>query len=67
MSCRPEVHDTYVKEREEGNARMAWGVAEVPSWYRNAHGRVTQNWPYDLLAFWQRTRHPDLSDYVLEA
>ncbi|HVB92471.1 MAG TPA: NAD(P)/FAD-dependent oxidoreductase [Acidimicrobiales bacterium] len=65
MSCRSEVHDRYGAEMEAGNALMAWGVADVPTWYRNANGRVTQNWPFDLHSYWDRTRAPDLADYEL--
>ena len=65
MSCRRDVHERYGQEMEEGNARMVWGVADVPTWYRNKHGRVTQNWPFDLHTYWARTREPDLADYEL--
>jgi 4-hydroxyacetophenone monooxygenase len=65
MSCRRDVHERYGRDMEEGNARMVWGVADVPTWYRNAHGRVTQNWPFDLHTYWDRTREPDLADYEL--
>jgi 4-hydroxyacetophenone monooxygenase len=65
MSCRRDVHERYGREMEEGNAQMVWGVADVPTWYRNAHGRVTQNWPFDLYTYWSRTREPDLADYEL--
>jgi 4-hydroxyacetophenone monooxygenase len=65
MSCRRDVHERYGREMEEGNARMVWGVADVPTWYRNARGRVTQNWPFDLHTYWDRTRVPDLADYEL--
>ncbi len=65
MSCRRDVHERYGREMQEGNARMVWGVADVPTWYRNAHGRVTQNWPFDLHTYWSRTREPDLADYEL--
>jgi 4-hydroxyacetophenone monooxygenase len=63
MSCRRDVHERYDREMQEGNARMVWGVADVPTWYRNARGRVTQNWPFDLYTYWSRTREPDLADY----
>ena len=36
MSCRRDVHERYGREMEEGNATMVWGVADVPTWYRNA-------------------------------
>jgi 4-hydroxyacetophenone monooxygenase len=65
MSCRRDVHERYGREMEDGNARMVWGVADVPTWYRNARGRVTQNWPFDLHMYWDRTREPDLADYEL--
>jgi 4-hydroxyacetophenone monooxygenase len=63
MDCRTDVHDRYNVEVDAGNRQMAWGVAEVPSWYRNEKGRVTQNWPFSLLEYWERTRRPDLADY----
>ncbi len=65
MSCRRDVHERYGREMEEENARMVWGVADVPTWYRNARGRVTQNWPLDLHSYWARTLEPDLADYEL--
>jgi 4-hydroxyacetophenone monooxygenase len=65
MSCRRDVHERYGREMEEANAKMVWGVADVPTWYRNKHGRVTQNWPLDLHTYWSRTLHPDLADYEL--
>jgi 4-hydroxyacetophenone monooxygenase len=65
MSVRREVHERYGREMEDGNAKMVWGVAHVPTWYRNKHGRVTQNWPFDLHSYWARTLEPDLADYEL--
>jgi 4-hydroxyacetophenone monooxygenase len=65
MDCRLDVHDRYNEEIDAGNLEMAWGVAKVPSWYRNAKGRVTQNWPFSLWDYWNRTRVPDLKDYEL--
>ena len=45
---------------------MAWGASTVNSWYKNAAGRVAQNWPFSLLEYWQRrTREPDPDDYLL--
>jgi 4-hydroxyacetophenone monooxygenase len=62
LDCRPEVYQAYNEEMDAGNARMAWGASDVNSWYKNAAGRVTQNWPFSLLEFWQRTRRPDPAD-----
>jgi 4-hydroxyacetophenone monooxygenase len=65
LDCRLDAFDTYNRRIDEGNARMAWGVSGVNSWYKNADGRVTQNWPFSLLEFWEQTRHPDLADFEL--
>ena len=46
-------------------ALMAWGWSDVNSWYKNESGRVTQNWPFTLLEYWQRTLAPDPDDYIV--
>jgi 4-hydroxyacetophenone monooxygenase len=65
MDCRREVHDAYNDRIDAANRQMVWGAAEVNSWYRNAKGRVAQNWPFSLLEYWHQTRHPNPDDYVL--
>ena len=65
LDCRPDVFEHYNRLIDEGNRQMAWGAATVNSWYKNATGRVSQNWPFSLLEFWQRTRQPDPADYQL--
>jgi 4-hydroxyacetophenone monooxygenase len=64
LDVRPDVHDAYNAAVDEGNAAMAWGVASVNSWYRSRSGRISQNWPFSLVDFWQRTQGPDPDDYV---
>ncbi|MEY2403813.1 MAG: 4-hydroxyacetophenone monooxygenase, partial [Acidimicrobiaceae bacterium] len=65
IDCRREVHDAYNAAVDEGNGQMAWGAVTVNTWYRNAGGRIAQNWPFSLLEYWQRTRELDLADYEL--
>jgi len=65
MDCRPEAHDRYNAWIDEGNALRAWGYSTVSSWYKNATGRSSQNWPYSILDFWERTRRLDPADYEL--
>jgi len=65
VNVRQEVHDQYNKRIDAGNRQMAWGVSGVNTWYKNASGRITQNWPFTLREFWQQTRTPDPSDYDL--
>jgi 4-hydroxyacetophenone monooxygenase len=65
LDCRPEVLEAYGEWVDAANSQMAWGASDVNSWYKNAAGRVTQNWPSSLLEFWTRTRAPDPADYTL--
>ncbi len=63
MDCKKNVHDAYNARIDSGNERMAWGSPHVSSWYKNKKGRVTQNWPFTLLEFWDQTRAPNPEDY----
>jgi len=63
LDCRRDVHDAYNAQVDAANLEMAWGAANVPTWYKNDKGRVTQNWPYPLVEFWRRTRTPNPADY----
>ena len=64
LDIRRDVHDAFNEQVDAENMQMAWGVSTVNSWYKNANGRVAQNWPFSLLEYWQRTRAPDPDDYV---
>lgn len=63
LDCKQGVHDAYNESIDEGNLNMAWGAPNVRSWYKNADGRVTQNWPFTLREFWEQTRAPRASDF----
>jgi 4-hydroxyacetophenone monooxygenase len=63
LVCKAEVHDAYNVAVDAENLRMVWGVADVNSWYKNAKGRVAQNWPFPLVEYWKRTRAVDPADY----
>jgi 4-hydroxyacetophenone monooxygenase len=65
VDVRREVHDRFNEEVDRANELMAWGASDVNSWYKNASGRVSQNWPFTLLEYWQRTLRPDPDEYVL--
>ena len=57
----PEAVDAWRNFVDLGNDQMAWGVSSVPSWYRSASGRITQNWPESLLVYFDMTRDLDES------
>ncbi len=65
LDVRPEAHDAFNERVDAGNRAMAWGATWVDSWYKNRTGRVSQNWPFTLLEYWQLTRRPDPSEYDL--
>ena len=64
LEVRRDVHDAFNERVDAENARMSWGASDVPSWYKNEHGHVAQNWPFTLLEYWQRTLAPDPGDYT---
>lgn len=64
LEVLPEVHDAYNARVDAENARMAWGAPQVASWYKNEKGRVSQNWPFALVDYWDATRAPDPDDYL---
>jgi len=65
LDCRRDVHDAFNARVDDGNRGMAWGVSRVNSWYKSETGRISQNWPFTLLEYWQRTRRVDPADYDL--
>jgi len=65
LSVRPEVAAAFAAEVDEGNARRAWGATGVPTWYRSASGRISQNWPFRLADYWARTRLVDPGELLL--
>lgn len=63
LDVRQEACDAYNAWINDGNAQMSWGQSSVNTWYKNARGKITQNWPFTLLEFWLQTREADPSDY----
>jgi 4-hydroxyacetophenone monooxygenase len=64
MDVLSDVHDAYNERIGAANLQRTWGVSKVNSWYKNDKGRVTQNWPFNLIEYWQQTRKPNPDDYV---
>jgi 4-hydroxyacetophenone monooxygenase len=63
LDVRKDVHDEFNELVDAENKRMAWGWSDVNSWYKNANGRVAQNWPFTLLEYWKRTLEPNPDDF----
>jgi 4-hydroxyacetophenone monooxygenase len=65
LEVRRDVHDAFNVEVDKANALMAWGSPHVTSWYKNATGRVSQNWPFPIVEYWNATVAPNPDDFVL--
>jgi len=65
LEVKQSVHDAFNLKVDAANARMAWGAAGVSSWYKNATGRVSQNWPFPLVDYWNATLAPNPDDFLL--
>jgi 4-hydroxyacetophenone monooxygenase len=65
IEVRKDVHDAFNVKVDEENLKMAWGQPGVTSWYKNAKGRVTQNWPFPLVDYWTATVAPNPKDFIL--
>ena len=63
IEVKKSVHDAFNEKVDASNARMAWGVPQVTSWYKNKKGRVSQNWPWPLVDYWSATRAPNPADF----
>jgi 4-hydroxyacetophenone monooxygenase len=65
LEVRRRTLEAFNEQVDAANRSMAWGRSGVNSWYKNASGRVTQNWPFTLLEYWERTLRPDPADFEL--
>ncbi|SDT24170.1 4-hydroxyacetophenone monooxygenase [Pseudarthrobacter equi] len=63
IDVKPAALDRFVEWVDAGNRRMAWGQPYVRSWYQNAHGRVSQVWPYTNAEYWEATETVKADDH----
>ena len=55
MDVRPDVFEDYNQRIDDANRARAWGFSKVNSWYKDARGRVGQNYPFTAAEYYQRT------------
>lgn len=63
LLVRPEAVNEFCSYVDDGNGKMAWGRTTEKSWYKDAKGRVSQNWPYSCSSYWSLTSRVDLSKF----
>ena len=61
LDVRPEVEERYDREVQQRLGHSVWSACT--SWYRQADGRVTTNWPGLVTEYDRRTRRFDVADY----
>ena len=66
LDLRPEVQRRFNDEVQRKLGSRVWARVER-SWYKNAAGRITNNWSSTTFEYWLRTRRADLADYTLAA
>jgi cation diffusion facilitator CzcD-associated flavoprotein CzcO len=64
MAVNPAVMRAYNDRMQGEMARTVW-VANCDSWYKNAAGKVVNNWPSSTLYYWWHMRAPDFADFDL--
>jgi cation diffusion facilitator CzcD-associated flavoprotein CzcO len=66
LDLRPEVLEAWDARIQAELARTVWAETDH-SWYKDARGRITNNWSGTTARYWWSTRRPDLGAYHLEA
>ena len=66
IEVKEDICRRYNARIDELNLMRAWGSPNVSSWYKNANGRVSQNWPGTHFEWWQQTRQPAAENFVAE-
>ena len=62
LDVHPGVQAAYDADIQADLQRTVWAAPDR-SWYKNAAGRITNNWAGSTLAYWWRTRTVDFSLY----
>lgn len=63
IEVRAECEDEFNQELQDRLDRSPWNFCS--SWYRNAAGRITNNWPGTVSSYRRRVRALDPDDYLL--
>ncbi len=63
LEVKPEVQRAFNEEIQGALNQTVWAAPDR-SWYKNAAGKITNNWSASTLTYWRRTRRVDLSNYL---
>jgi cation diffusion facilitator CzcD-associated flavoprotein CzcO len=63
VEVRREAQDASNSRLRRRLDRTVW-AASCHSWYKTASGKITNNWSGPTVAYWWRTRRPDLAEFA---
>ncbi|MEM6773539.1 MAG: 4-hydroxyacetophenone monooxygenase, partial [Pseudomonadota bacterium] len=66
LDINARVERAYNDELQARLGQTVW-VGDCESWYKNAAGRVVNNWPLYAMAYWWHTRRPEFADFDMRA
>ncbi len=66
LDANSTVAHRYDEQLQADLEKTVWG-GECGSWYKNASGRITNNWPHGTLRFRWSMRQPDFSEFDMSA
>ncbi|MEM1404848.1 MAG: NAD(P)/FAD-dependent oxidoreductase [Pseudomonadota bacterium] len=66
LDINDRVQRAY-NERMQGELAQTVWVTSCDSWYKNAAGKVVNNWPRSTLNYWWHMRSPDFADFDMRA
>ena len=64
LDVRKMAEDEFNAELQQDMQKTVW-AAGCSSWYKNAAGKVTNNWSSFTVKYWWQMRHLDLDEYSL--
>lgn len=64
IDVTPSAQARYNVELQASLAETVW-AAGCSSWYKDATGRITNNWSSSTISYWWHTRRADLDAYAL--
>jgi 4-hydroxyacetophenone monooxygenase len=65
IDLKPEAYDEYNRRLDEGLRKTIFSDPRLDTYYINEHGRSSSQTCWTTLEYWQMTRRPDFTDYVL--
>ena len=63
IEVRPEIQTAFNRRIQEELNQTVWAAPDR-SWYKNAAGKITNNWSGSTVSYWWATRRADLADYL---